>query len=334
MIKRSSIKSWLGGISQRALQIHYLPGRCVVFTFHRVLTEKEFECTHFQRSIAVSDVALRHFLVGIREQFNIISLQQLIEHKQSSAGTLDPEVSYACITFDDGWYDNYTNAFPILKELSIPATIFLSTDYIGSTLGFWWQQLGDTLLDEALTASQRENLAMMLNQYLTTPLANSWEADRIIDTIKHEHYDHAQVITEQALTIANKSSAQHGLSWSQCQEMSNYHISFGSHSISHPRLSLLPRDAQEHELMLSKVEITQKGLSYVNVFCYPYGDFNDLTLELVKENYDFGLTTKAGVWKLDSNNTMQVPRINVHQNLALDSGWLNYRLMRVAIRNT
>ncbi len=36
------------------------------------------------------------------------------------------------LTFDDGYRDNYQNAFPVLKRLKLPAVIFLSTGYVGS----------------------------------------------------------------------------------------------------------------------------------------------------------------------------------------------------------
>lgn len=326
------IKRWLGSLSQQTLQSRYLPGTCVIFTFHRVLSEEEFKSTRFQRSIAVSDVALRVFLITIKQRFSIISLQQLIDHQKSDGGTLDVTLSYACITFDDGWRDNYTNAFPILKELNVPATIFLSTAYIDSTCGFWWQQLGDILLNERLTDVQRAGLTALLSRYLKPSLANSLDADGIVDTIKRKHYSDAHAITDQAISIANAGVSRHCLSWPQCQEMSGYNISFGSHSINHPRLSLLVKAEQENELVLSKLEMAQKRINYVNGFCYPYGDFNQSVVELAKKNYDIGLTTNAGVCRLDFNSTMLLPRINVHQALALDSDRLSYRLMRAALR--
>jgi peptidoglycan/xylan/chitin deacetylase (PgdA/CDA1 family) len=55
------------------------------------------------------------------------------------------------VTFDDGWKDNYTNAFPILKKYNIPATLFVTTGYVnkivtpkrasGSDIFMNWQEI-------------------------------------------------------------------------------------------------------------------------------------------------------------------------------------------------
>jgi len=51
-----------------------------------------------------------------------------------------PEKSLV-ITFDDGWADNYTNVFPILKEYGLTATIFVITGFIGQSNYMDWAQL-------------------------------------------------------------------------------------------------------------------------------------------------------------------------------------------------
>jgi peptidoglycan/xylan/chitin deacetylase (PgdA/CDA1 family) len=61
--------------------------------------------------------------------FNVVSLDRLLEYRK--AGTIPPKT--VCITFDDGYRDNYTTAFPILKEYGFPATIFVITSAIGGT---------------------------------------------------------------------------------------------------------------------------------------------------------------------------------------------------------
>lgn len=42
------------------------------------------------------------------------------------------------ITFDDGYADNYTLAFPILKQYGFVATIFLVSDYVNTEHLFYW----------------------------------------------------------------------------------------------------------------------------------------------------------------------------------------------------
>ncbi len=73
----------------------------------------------------------RRILVWMRERYAPVALGDWI-----GQGTPPSRPSFA-VTFDDGWADNYEHAFPVLRELNIPATIFLATGAVEDRTPFW-----------------------------------------------------------------------------------------------------------------------------------------------------------------------------------------------------
>lgn len=78
-------------------------------------------------------------------------LEQKINEYQSKGYTfvsIDnlPEYGrWVCLTFDDGYRDNYTVAYPMLKLLGVPFTVYVTSGFIDNQLSMWWypnQQLG------------------------------------------------------------------------------------------------------------------------------------------------------------------------------------------------
>jgi peptidoglycan/xylan/chitin deacetylase (PgdA/CDA1 family) len=66
---------------------------------------------------------------------------------------------YICVTFDDGYRDNLENAVPVLRELGIPATIFIPTAAVGGTAHLYWYETQPPLLDWAdLSQLSRDEL--------------------------------------------------------------------------------------------------------------------------------------------------------------------------------
>ncbi len=63
---------------------------------------------------------------------------------------------WVCITFDDGYQDNYDIAYPILRRLEVPFTVYVTTGFIDNCLPMWWypgERLGiDTKSLKALDA--------------------------------------------------------------------------------------------------------------------------------------------------------------------------------------
>ncbi len=73
----------------------------------------------------------------IKENYKVISLEKAVEYLQTDIAKVAGSI---VITFDDGYSDNYHNAYPLLKKHSFPATIFLVSNLINDRGGKYLSQ--------------------------------------------------------------------------------------------------------------------------------------------------------------------------------------------------
>jgi peptidoglycan/xylan/chitin deacetylase (PgdA/CDA1 family) len=91
-----------------------------ILTYHSISNEIEPDET-------VTPEEFERQLQYIEENYKVISLEEAIEYLQTDIGKISGSI---VITFDDGYGDNYYNAYPLLKRHNFPATIFLISDFI------------------------------------------------------------------------------------------------------------------------------------------------------------------------------------------------------------
>lgn len=75
----------------------------------------------------------RRDLKYLSRKYECITLSELCKRIQQGTPL---KRRTAVVTFDDGYRDNYTEALPVLQEVGIPATFFVSTGFIGTKRGF------------------------------------------------------------------------------------------------------------------------------------------------------------------------------------------------------
>jgi peptidoglycan/xylan/chitin deacetylase (PgdA/CDA1 family) len=214
----------------------------------------------------------------LRRHYEIVSLDEAVNSKSKKV---------AAITFDDGYRGVYNTAFPILKNMGIPATIFLPTDYIGSSKLPWWYELRFRLEKyDSENADAKKKILSGLSPKWRSFFIEKIQIQNIINTFKDstmkERNELIKVLSIFELN-ANNDRQRIFVSLEEIKEMMAGGMSFGSHTKSHPLLTWLDDNTLKEELYGSKKYLEElTGLNNI-WFAYPDGIFEERELKYVKE---------------------------------------------------
>ena len=211
----------------------------------------------------------------------------------------------ACITFDDGYADNATTAAPILSDLRLTATFFVSTGFLDG--GRMWN---DTVIESVrqcrggvleLSAvgcgtwpctddvSRGAAIAGLLGQLKYLPQA---ERQRKVDAIA------------EAAGLDDRSHLM--MTRQQLRELRRHGMSVGAHTVTHPILTKLPLDEARNEIADGRRDLEETLGERVKVFAYPNGkpvrDYDESHVTMVRElGFDAAVSTERGVSDRDSD---------------------------------
>jgi len=248
--------------------------------------------------LSVFERQMRH----IARRYKVVSLAGLLEHLASGA----PETVLA-ITFDDGYRDNYENAFPILQRYGLPATIFLSTGAVDSRGPLWFEVLGG-----AVKTTAREFLDLEVDlprRFWMRTVEERLGANRqLFELLRHmpneERQDRLAAILHDLSAVDAPERKDMMLTWDQVRFLKQHNIDFGGHTVTHPFLSQLNRDQLTWEVTECKRRIEDELGAPVRHFAYPNGrdeDFGPLTKDAIRAaGYDAAVST---IWGLNRQST-------------------------------
>lgn len=113
-----------------------------VWMLHRVVEQRSD--TPDQRVLEVTPHFLEQKILEYRKRgYTFISIDNLTSRFTNHHSLFTKR--FVCLTFDDGYQDNYDIAYPLLKRLGVPFTVYVTTGFIDNRLPMWWypgEQLG------------------------------------------------------------------------------------------------------------------------------------------------------------------------------------------------
>lgn len=237
----------------------------------------------------------------IKQYFTPISLPEAVECLKTN--TLPRNA--ICVTFDDGYIDNLTVAQPILAALDIPATVYISTGFSQGT-NMWNDRLIDLVADESRQQLDLNALEMGVVE-LTDTTQRLALIKSAIGKLKYLSLTERVSLID-GLYSANSASEypRKMMNQAEIKLLCDKGINIGAHTVNHPILKVLDRDAQESQIIQSKETLEQWLGQPVVDFAYPNGvegrDFDDVAVTLVeKAGFRSAVVTDWGVSQADTS---------------------------------
>jgi len=225
------------------------------------------------------------------------------------------------VTLDDGYLNNHEEAWPILENYGVPATIYLATGYIGTGRMMWSDRL-----EAAILGTKRTRLDIQVrNRRIVHDLSS--ETDRITafleikalckaspNDFKDEIID---VLTRYLDTsVAEEHPLYAFMAWDQVREMdASPLIDFGAHTVDHVSLARVPDDEMRNQIN-SSVEALERELGHrCRFFSYPEGqrdDFDERVIgHLLRKGFDHTPSAIEGVNELPCSDPFRLFRTMV-----------------------
>jgi peptidoglycan/xylan/chitin deacetylase (PgdA/CDA1 family) len=238
---------------------------------------------------ALPEKQFRKQMEYLSSHYKVISLGELLVRFE--AGELNAK--HVALTFDDGHFDFYGNAWRILREYKLPATLYITTGFIDGKCWLWPDLLKYTLSE---TKENLVDFAPLGVIQIESAQNKAWKkiANYLLafDSAERNRKLEALAASLNVEFPEVPLPPFHALSWEQIKEMQDQGLDIGSHTVTHPILSAEPAGNLKYELVSSFNRIKEKtGVGPLGL-CYPNGmleDVNDEVIRQAKQHYSYGL---------------------------------------------
>jgi glycosyltransferase involved in cell wall biosynthesis/peptidoglycan/xylan/chitin deacetylase (PgdA/CDA1 family) len=246
-----------------------------VFMYHR------FAATPTRRALSAAE--FRKQMTVLKQRCEIVTLSELVDRKSRGIA----ERPLAAVTVDDGYADFYRIAFPILRELNIPATVFVTTGFIDRKLFLWPDQIR-ALLDKAGAGSFRitgvwSDTQVVLGTSAQREAAWNQLADQLVFATQEVRMQAVQDLSRSLGVSLSETDMlpYEAMTWTQLKELVEAGIEVGDHTYAHACLTAMSQEEARRELTKSKELLERNLRTVIRSFAFPNGTRRDCNKELI-----------------------------------------------------
>lgn len=315
-----SVAAWLDRLGLLSALKHYRAAKSgLILTFHRILPKSELDKC-YEPYIAMSDTVFEDLLKLLCEEFEAVGLQELLEQPGGRHGR-----QRIALTFDDGWEDAFSIAFPLLLHYEVPATVFMCTGLIQGD----HQMLPEERFARIWNCCEANNQIINLQEDLRAWGVSGAGIGRWAwaGRLKRLPLDAKLLMLshlEETYAIP-KDGIRRFLTWEEARVMQRAGITFGSHTVRHSTLKTEGYATILQELTESRQTIFKQLGQAAHYLAYPNGAYDERVIGLAEEaGFTHGFTTQPGFVRRDTC-PFAIPRISMADMIVTDNSLLLHR---------
>lgn len=262
-----------------------------IFLFHGVVEKSSYPVRNYTRKHLEKDYFYQLIKI-LKQAGHPLSMNNVIEHHQQ--GEPFPPRAFA-ITFDDGFENNYSVAAPILSDLNVPATFYVTTGFIEDNEMSWIDRI-----EYCLENTPAGELSFPWTEQ-TYPFQTVAAKIRLLEYLRGYVKRDASIDLE---ALVSAIFEQCGLpeiwqsddpldlkmSWDQVQELHrSQNFIVGGHTHRHKILAFLSSAELETEVKTSVDLLAQKADIHPRHYSYPEGLAHCYSDEVIKVLMNYGI---------------------------------------------
>ncbi len=290
---------------------HLDPETVTIFLLHGVEDGVETQVRNYTRKHLPRDY-FAGFLRDLTRHGTPVSMDAIVAAHQG--GTALPPKAFA-ITFDDGFENNLSVAAPILDEMGVPATFYVTSDFIDRNRMSW--------MDRIEFAVEQKPTGRLALPWGERRFASVEDRKALLDDIRLNVKSTADLDPE---AVASDIQVQLGfdetwssdhpldrkLTWAELRRLAEPELfTIGGHSHTHPILAFLDDAALAFEIDRSLALLRDRAGLVVQHYSYPEGlahCYDDRVIALLK---DRGIVCSPSA--IEGRNTPDIDLFNLRR---------------------
>jgi peptidoglycan/xylan/chitin deacetylase (PgdA/CDA1 family) len=307
-------------------------GAGVVLRFERVRPSRSLRFQPLKSREITPEFLDRTIRALKRWKFDIVSMDEVCRR----AVTVPSPRRFVCLTFDGGYKDVMTSAYPVLSRHGVPFTIYLPTAFPDGLGEAWWLALEEMIAREdrlSLVIDRREHhftLRTTSEKAQVYEFLSSWMRTLTSPDLSFAINDLCKRYSVDLATLSRGVS----MDWNDLAKLAaDPRVTIGSATVNYPVLTNL-RDADAQREMAMGKAVAEVALRRdIQHFAYPFGDRESWRRQHVAMVQQIGFVSAAsaisGVVEAQGRSNLHaLPRV------AWDGRQRSLRMMRVILSGT